>query len=92
MTCTRIDLGNGDFMITCYRGQRRPKATPCSVCHSRESTQLCDFRLRGSETGKTCDRKLCKTCAVKHGDIDLCPPHAKHTAAQSTLPLGKEVT
>ena len=83
MPCKTIDLGNGDFAIVCSRG-RKPRAL-CGVCKQREHTLLCDFELRGAKAGKTCSQKLCASCAVKVGKLDLCPPHAKHAQPQLDL-------
>ena len=85
MTCTKIDLGNGDFIITCSRG-RRP--APCDVCKSRPHELLCDYPLRGAKAGATCSRKLCRSCASHVGaNKDLCPPHAKLGLPQGELAL-----
>jgi len=84
MTCTRTDLGNGGFVVTCTRGRRRRPA--CDVCGVHEHTLLCDFALRGAKAGKTCSRRLCAKCAVRVGELDLCPAHAKVAAA----PEGRE--
>jgi hypothetical protein len=47
---------------------------PCSECGIMAAI-ICDFPI-GDD--KTCDRLLCKECAVKiRGDIDYCPSHAK---------------
>jgi hypothetical protein len=84
MPCKTIDLGNGDFAITCSR-DRRSRAV-CDVCKDREHTLLCDFPLSGAKAGKTCSRKLCGRCAVKVGALDLCPAHAKQPLPQLELP------
>lgn len=83
MTC-RITPIPGGFIATCTRG-RQPERAPCSVCKARPHTQLCDFELRGKAAGRSCDAKLCASCAVKAGpgDRDLCPAHAKLETAQT---------
>ncbi|MDB4956566.1 MAG: hypothetical protein JWO36_4135 [Myxococcales bacterium] len=86
MGCNRVDLGNGDFVITCSRGRARPQ---CEVCKQRPHEVLCDFPLTGAKAGKTCDRKLCRACAKHVGaNADLCPPHAKLGLPQTELALG----
>lgn len=86
MTCVRTDLGNDVVAWSCSRG-RRKEQPPCSVCKTREHALLCDFELRGSKAGNTCSAKLCTSCAVTVGKLDLCPPHAKVSTTQTTLPL-----
>lgn len=62
----------GGVAIVCSRG-RKAKAL-CAVCKLTTHTRLCDFPLK---PGKTCDQKLCVTCARHVGaDRDLCPSHA----------------
>lgn len=85
MTCTKIDLGGGDFAIACSRGRQRAL---CDICKSRPHEVLCDYPLRGAKAGKTCDRKLCRSCAKHVGaNKDLCPPHAKLGLPQAELAL-----
>lgn len=87
MPCTTVNLGNGNFVITCSRG-RKPKAL-CEVCRERPHEVLCDFQLSGAKAGKTCDRKMCRQCAAHVGhDRDMCPPHAKLAHTQAELELG----
>jgi hypothetical protein len=74
MTCTPFRLADGTFGIACTRGERPRR---CSACKSRPATLLCDYPLRGSKAGKTCDKPLCERCAAHVGtDRDLCPAHA----------------
>lgn len=78
MPCRTIDLGNGAFAIAYSRGQR---SKPCSVC-GRRGEKPCDYPLTGDKSGKTCDRSLCRNCAVSRGnDVDYCPAHARMVAA-----------
>lgn len=58
----------------------------CEVCNQREHTQLCDFAigtgivtsLDFQELTSTCDKKLCKECAITlWANCDICPDHAK---------------
>ncbi len=81
--------GDTVSIFICRRGQDRPR---CSVpgC-GRPATKLCDFKLTGAKTGKTCDRALCKHHALSVGvDVDFCPPHyeleQKRRAARAELP------
>ena len=84
MTCTKIDLPDG-FVILCDRKRR----AVCEVCKQRPHEALCDYPLRGAKAGKTCDRKLCRTCAAHVGEnADLCPTHAKLGLPQTELALG----
>ena len=84
MTCTRTDLGNGVSVTTCSRGRRRRAL--CSVCRLHEHELLCDYPLRGAKAGSTCSRKLCRKCAVRVGEQDLCPAHGKASAAGRGTP------
>lgn len=67
-------------VIVCRRGRRR--AAPCSVC-SEPHTKLCDFPLKGSKEGQTCDAKLCDTHASRSGPPDYCPAHARFVARKA---------
>ncbi len=88
MSCKFTDLGNGDFAVTCSRGQRQ--RAPCDVCKERPHTKLCDYPLSGKKAGATCSRKLCDRCAKQAGlNVDLCPPHAKLGLPQTQLNLGE---
>jgi hypothetical protein len=67
-------LPGGGFV--CSRGPRWKK---CSVpgCTER-GTQLCDWKLKGSSAGRTCDAAICVRHATKPApDKDLCPAHAR---------------
>jgi hypothetical protein len=85
VTCTPINLGNGNVAIVCTRGGR-PR-TLCSACKSRVHELLCDHPLAGKLVGRTCSAKLCRRCATHVDGKDLCPPHARAHAAQTTLVL-----
>lgn len=62
---------------------RKPRRDPCSVCKKRKATKLCDFPLRGAAEGKTCDRALCDSCAVKQGDVTRLPDAAVRLATKT---------
>lgn len=73
MGCERVEVPGG-WIIHCSRGRLRAH---CSVC-GREATQRCDWKLKGSKLGQTCDRWLCRTCSFTPApDKDLCPVHRK---------------
>jgi hypothetical protein len=48
--------------IVCYD---KPRARKCSVCKKNPGSQLCDGR---DHTGKTCDRRMCRSCCYSPGD------------------------
>lgn len=91
MVC-RTYNGNGFQAIVCSRSER-PKA--CTFC-GRDADKQCDFKLRGSKAGKTCNAHVCSKCAVPQGthgvgphsgdSIDYCPPHAR---APKQMELGR---
>lgn len=62
-----IHKGN---VIVCTRGGKYQK---CSYC-SNDAPLLCDFKVGG---GKTCDKPICKRCAVSIAPgVDHCRIHA----------------
>ena len=66
-----VKLPGGGYAIVCTRGGQKR-----CVC-GRPSEKLCDFPLTGAKYGKTCDRPLCRFCAVhSEPDTDYCQPHA----------------
>lgn len=77
MGCKTHRDENGVVAIVCSRERR----TWCQECGRNRTEVLCDFPLAGSKKGKTCDRKLCRSCAVKQPgrDRDFCPAHARAT-------------
>lgn len=73
MPCNIVDIPGGGRAIVCTRARR---TKPCDICH-RPGGKLCDYPLRGTKAGKTCDRSLCAKCAVHRApDTDYCPTHA----------------
>jgi hypothetical protein len=86
MTCRYVDLGGGNYAITCGgRGQRSHRCKDCG----RDATLQCDFPLRGRKTGRTCSVYLCAGCATAVDGKDLCAPHARAWERQACLPLGE---
>lgn len=56
----------------------------CEVCRKSEYTQLCDHAtgiitsVDFQELTSTCDKKLCRECAVTlWANCDVCPEHAE---------------
>ena len=71
MPCNFIDLGNGVSIVACSRGSKRCRC-------GRPRSKLCDFPLKGSKLGQTCDEPLCDRCAKRVGqNRDYCPAHAR---------------
>ncbi len=73
--CTWIDAGD-DFgpIVVCGPKPRRRR---CSACRELGDL-LCDFPVAD---GKTCDKPLCRRCAVSVGpDLDHCPGHHQEDA------------
>jgi hypothetical protein len=57
-----------------YSETRRKR---CVHCHDRWSTTLCDYPDPSRKSG-TCDRPLCRQCAVPMGpNLDYCPHHPR---------------
>lgn len=86
MTCELWKGKDGAVFIACSRGQRRKR---CKFCNDPNASKLCDYPLRGSKAGKTCDAPMCARCAApqnaKHLDgdsVDFCPPHARARAPE----------
>lgn len=47
----------------------------CSSCGGFGGERLCDYPVTNGKTG-TCDRALCKSCAVRVApNTDYCPAH-----------------
>lgn len=67
MPCQKMDLGNGNHAILCFRGQRPRAKCDCGNPHQ----YLCDAPARKGKR-KTCNRKLCDGCRVKVGELDYC--------------------
>ena len=73
MTCHRFRSADGRMTgFICWRGERQRL---CSACKSRPASLLCDFPLSGKKQGRTCDRPLCRACAVN-------VPHKRPQQAQ----------
>lgn len=70
MPCYDIQTPGG-LGIMCARGARRKR---CFHCNKLGATLLCDGPVA---VNKTCDRALCKSCAVSGPeDTDFCREHA----------------
>jgi hypothetical protein len=84
MACYVLPLG----IIACRRGGGR-QPPPCSVCHARPGTALCDGPPAEKSTHKTCDAPLCLGCArhVAGEDLDYCPRCAPGAARLQQLDL-----
>lgn len=67
MRCTRVNVG-GVVATICG-----PKKIPvCAFCGSIGGL-LCDFPTKSK---KTCDKPLCRRCAIAIApNVDLCPDH-----------------
>lgn len=76
MRSTPIRDADGNVIgRACYREHRVACAT---VNCTGAGTILCDYPVtrRGRQT--TCNRRVCRSCAVALGTgLDLCPPHAR---------------
>lgn len=83
--CEHVDLPpspnmpGGVHMIVCHSG--KDPRTKCVVCGVKGADRLCDYPVAGD---KTCDRPLCRRCAMRPApvfgkpetaDIDYCPEH-----------------
>ena len=87
MGCEFVPLPDG-YAVICSRGRRGKQ---CSACKRNPATLECDWPLTGSKAGKTCDRPLCRPCALlvkqASGDtVDYCPAHAAQHRGESTCP------
>lgn len=78
MRCTSVRVGEVVAIIC------GPKKIPtCSFCGSLAGLE-CDFPARPR---KTCDKPICRACAIRIGpNVDFCPDHPL-PASQMTLEL-----
>ena len=78
MPCEKFTTKDGATIIACSRG----KSLGACSCGAR-AEYLCDYPLKGSKRGQTCDRPLCRRCAklIKH-DTHYCPVHARRAEEQ----------
>ena len=80
MTCRTFMIGDDAVAITCSRDHRKPAR--CAFCKDRPHSLLCDFELGGDKKGKTCDAKMCASCAVEfESGKHRCPPHDRFCKA-----------
>lgn len=72
MGCTPLPGGG----FACSRGGSSQRCSSCGSWVKR--AVLCDAPIASAKAGKTCDRVLCSSCAVRVGpNRDLCPAHAR---------------
>lgn len=96
--CHKIMLPGGGVALITVEERGNPNS-PCEFCvQTRDKPPakhevLCDFPIRRGKGAKlyTCSRKLCKPCALTHGDLDFCPTHAilmaDHSLTARLVPL-----
>jgi hypothetical protein len=69
VTCKTVSIPGGITAIVCGPTRRCKCGRPAKL--------FCDWKMPKRKSG-TCDRPICKTCAVSPApDRDLCPEHAK---------------
>lgn len=70
MGCETLTDENGHVVgFICAHGRSREKCWKCG----RPASLLCDYPVG---EGKTCDKPLCRACAIHVGhDRDYCPDH-----------------
>lgn len=79
MPCVPFDNGKGGRGFMCGPGLKRK---PCACGSGLPASLLCDWKVKGNETG-TCDAPLCRRCAhVPAPKKDLCPHHAAEWKAR----------
>jgi hypothetical protein len=79
MHCTFVRTSTGGAVLC------GPKRIPrCAFCHGVAGLE-CDFP---TTPRKTCDKKICRGCAIAIGpNVDFCPDHPL-PASQLSLELG----
>lgn len=80
MSCERI-VGTDGQAMGFIRTRVTSSRPPCEQCGA-DATVLCDYPLGGSKKGKTCDKKLCRRCAVRVDAASL-PRAIRHPAKLS---------
>lgn len=81
MGCRTLYLDGVAIGIACDRVRSRRGTHKCSSCGRLFADKQCDYPVK-TKSG-TCDRWLCRKCAVSVGpDRDYCPPH--HRLNQET--------
>jgi hypothetical protein len=72
MACRTLYLDGVAIGIACDRS--RPQSHKCSSCGWGGANLQCDYPVK--KKSGTCDRWLCKRCALDAGpDKHHCPPH-----------------
>lgn len=80
MKCSTVKLPGGGVAIVCGSRQAKKHCKKCGAA----STVLCDFKA--TPESKTCDKPLCRRCAVNVGpDLDHCPDHPRAADLLSAL-------
>ncbi len=81
MACRPLITEDGKvFGFACGPKREQPKYV-CQTCWKRRSERQCDYP---TAPGKTCDKHLCSTCAVRVGpDKDHCPDHQRETEKEA---------
>lgn len=59
-----------------YFSCKRSLSIPLCRCGKNKSTSKCEYPLRGSKEGQTCDRLLCELCGETINDKTYCRIHA----------------
>lgn len=78
MRCEYVRMPGGGVAIVCHSGQRWKRC----ACGTLAAVQ-CDYP---AGRGRTCDRYLCRSCAVSVGpDRDYCPIHPEATQIELAL-------
>jgi hypothetical protein len=68
--CEWVKTPDGGLAVVCSPGRR----ARCSACGELGATLLCDGPPPSGTRRKTCDARLCQSCATHTGrDRDLCP-------------------
>lgn len=71
MPCKTVKIGDRAAIVCSRRKYNRPR---CSACGGKGVSVRCDFPIEE----RTCDKWLCRRCAVKVGDDrDHCPDHPR---------------
>lgn len=79
MPCRPFRQQQNGVVITGFACSRERHRCACG----KRATIQCDFPLTGPKAGKTCDKWLCRGCAVSVGEnVDYCQAHAAMRTAK----------